>query len=288
MVGIDHAAACPLVDPAPFDCLLTTAADPERPWIATSAGRIDGLTAAVAAAPIAAATLCRVLRIGEMLPFRDALALESFAYSNLLGGAEFRAWRLAHPVVPQPCDEGSFLVTARDEDRVTITLTQPESRNAICAGMRDALFEALAAVLDDPSEPTMLLTADGACFSTGGDLAEFGTASDLALAHTVRTLRSCAALLAELGDRAQVLLHGACIGSGIEIPAAAARRRAEAGSWFQLPELRMGLMPGAGGTVTVARAIGRHRACWMALSGARIDAATGLRWGLIEAIEPPR
>jgi enoyl-CoA hydratase/carnithine racemase len=61
--------------------------------------------------------------------------------------------------------------------------------------------------------------------------------------------------------------------------------RASADAFFQLPEVSMGLVPGAGGTVSVPRRIGRQRAAWMALTGARVDAPTALTWGLIDAIE---
>jgi enoyl-CoA hydratase/carnithine racemase len=152
--------------------------------------------------------------------------------------------------------------------------------------MRDALYEALAAALDDPSAPYVTLCGAGACFSTGGDVNEFGANKDLAAAHTIRTLRSIARLIFALGERAEARLHGACIGAGIEIAAAASRRIARENAFFQLPELKMGLIPGAGGTVSVARAVGRHRACAMMLSGARVSAATALDWGLIHAISP--
>lgn len=98
--------------------------------------------------------------------------------------------------------------------------------------------------------------------------------------------RSAALLVHRMGDRARVRLHGACIGSGIEIPAAAARRIGSADLLVQLPELRMGLMPGAGGTATLARAIGRHRLAWQVFGGFRIGAAQALDWGLIDAIAP--
>lgn len=169
----------------------------------------------------------------------------------------------------------------REGDTVTLTLANPATRNAMSATMRDALYAALAGVIEDPSEPSLVLRGEGRCFSTGGELAEFGTASDLAAAHLVRTRRSAALLLHRLGSRAEVRLHGACIGSGIEIAAAAARRVATPETIFQLPELRMGLIPGAGGTVTIARAIGRQRTAWLALSGRRIGAARALDWGLI-------
>src|SRR3546814_7539801 len=81
------------------------------------------------------------------------------------------------------------------------------NRNAMSAAMRDALYEALANALDDPSRPAVLIQGAGKCFSTGGALAEFGTAHDLAEAHAVRTLHSCARALDVLGPRGTVRLQ---------------------------------------------------------------------------------
>jgi enoyl-CoA hydratase/carnithine racemase len=93
-------------------------------------------------------------------------------------------------------------------------------------------------------------------------------------------------VLLRIGARAAVRVHGACIGSGVEIAAAAARRTGAAGCFFALPELGMGLIPGAGGTVTIARAIGRHRLMWLALGGFRLGAARAVSWGLLDAVVP--
>jgi hypothetical protein len=290
LVGVDWAGRCPTVDDDAYDCLLTTAQDAPRPWVGVGPGRLGGklaaVQAAVAHAPVAAVALARVLRINEGLGLRDAMAVESFAYSTLLSGAAFRAWSRRHPAGPIAAPD-AYVVVERDGDRMTITLDDPATRNAMSAGMRDALHAALAAAVDDPSAPEVTLRGAGRCFSVGGHLAEFGTAQDLAEAHAVRTMRACAVLLADLGARACVHLHGACIGSGIEIAAAAGRRLGAPGAWFQLPELSMGLIPGAGGTATLARAIGRHRTCWMGLSAARIPAATAYEWGLLHAIGLP-
>lgn len=130
----------------------------------------------------------------------------------------------------------------------------------------------MARLVEDPTRPTLALRGEGRCFSTGGDLAEVGCASDLAAAHVVRNSRSCAALLHRLGNRVEVRLHGACIGSGIEIAAACTKVSAATNTFVHLPELRMGLIPGAGGTVTLPCRIGRHRTAWLALSGLRIGA----------------
>ncbi|MBL8651230.1 MAG: enoyl-CoA hydratase/isomerase family protein [Sphingopyxis sp.] len=289
VIGVDREGALPAVAVDDFDLLLTLAKDPPRPWVQLDPREVDAqverLAAAARANPLAATIAAQVLRTTENLPLSDALTVESFAYSTLLGGAEFARWRGkaevgdAAPTPPEPVQ------VRRDEKGLMLTLNHPENFNAMTAAMRDALYEALANALDDPSAPAVLLHGVGRCFSTGGDLPEFGTARDLAEAHAVRTLHSCARLLRALGDRATVRLHGACLGSGIEVAAAAHHRIAAADAWFQLPELGMGLIPGAGGTATVARAIGRHRTLWMLLSGKRVGAAQALDWGLVHKIE---
>lgn len=78
---------------------------------------------------------------------------------------------------------------------------------------------------------------------------------------------------------------GACIGLGIGVPAAAAQRIGRPTHFAQLPELAMELMPGAGDTVTLPRAIGQQRTAALPLTGCRIDAATALDWGLLTALE---
>lgn len=287
-VGIDREGVLPQVDPEQFDVLLTAAPDAPEPWVSVAPARLavhaEDLAQAVRDWPMAATIMCRVLRLSDGLTFGRALEVESFAYSSLLGGSEFDRWRKSSAPQPIPAEEGPLVLVDRDADVVTLTLNHPSALNAMTAAMRDALYTAVANTLDDPTAPHVVLQGAGKCFSTGGALGEFGTAIDLAQAHVVRTVRSCAALLNRLGPRATVRLHGACVGSGLEVPTAAAHRIAAQGAWFQLPELRMGLIPGAGGTASVARAIGRHRTAWMLLSGKRIDVHLALTWGLIHEI----
>ena len=80
-------------------------------------------------------------------------------------------------------------------------------------------------------------------------------------------------------------LHGACIGAGVEIPSFAARVVATEDAFCQLPELAMGLVPGAGGTVGITKRIGRWRTAYLALTAARISATTALEWGLVDAVD---
>ncbi|WP_189338467.1 enoyl-CoA hydratase/isomerase family protein [Sphingobium sp. SCG-1] len=288
LLGIDLAGDLPPVDPDHFDMMLTIRPGAPAPWVSLRADRIESeaesILQAVYRTPVTATSLCRILRMNGNMPFRDAVALESFAYSALLGGSEFGHWNCMRG------PEGSLqtnpfpVEVEREADHLTITLADRASGNGMSAIMRDALFNALVGALEDPTCPRVSLLGKGRCFSTGGVLGEFGTARDLAQAHIIRTTRSCALLLHELGDRADVVLNGACIGSGLEVPVAAAIRRATSDAWFQLPEVKMGLIPGAGGTVSITRAIGRQRACYMMLSGRRISAKAGLDWGLVQEL----
>lgn len=246
----------------------------------------EALAAGVARAPVAATVLAQLLRAGEGLPLPAALFAESLAYSTLQAGPEYRDWLQAHRA-PAPAahrDDGPAVRMERDGDHLRLMLNRPSLRNAMTVELRDALVEALELVLADDELRTVELRGLGRCFSTGGDLTEFGSAPDPATAHLVRSLALPGRLLARCAARVTVHLHGACVGSGIEFPAFAGRLVAAPDAWFQLPELKFGLIPGAGGTVGIARRIGRQRLLAWVLSGRRIDARTALDWGLVDAL----
>ena len=260
-------------------------AGPEFVGSSDPAADASMLRAAAEANPQAALTLTEVLR-AHPLDTEVALDLESFAYSTLLGGAEFARWlaRRGPRQPPVPAAEPPVLTT-RSGDRLRITLNRPERRNAYGRELRDALVEALRlAVMDDTIEQ-VLLEGAGPSFSAGGDLAEFGTTPDLATAHFIRTRAGAARLLNTLARRVQAGVHGSCVGAGIELPAFAQQLTAQPGATFRLPEVSMGLIPGAGGTVSITRRIGRWRTLFLALSGRALDTDTALQWRLIDSIQ---
>ena len=168
--------------------------------------------------------------------------------------------------------------------QLCLTLDRPAVHNAFDARTRDCLVEAFTLAAVDPSIARVELRGEGVHFCAGGDLSEFGTAPDPVVGHLVRTTRSAARAIAECADRTSAFLHGACIGAGIELPAFAARVVAAPDTTISLPEVGMGLVPGAGGTASLPRRIGRQRTAWLALSGARIGAETALDWGLVDEI----
>ncbi|MCZ6887210.1 MAG: enoyl-CoA hydratase/isomerase family protein [Gammaproteobacteria bacterium] len=241
---------------------------------------------AVSRNPIAAMVLVRLLRHNENVDAYDGLFAESLAYSTLQHGAEFESWlneRKPREPVPEP-DEPPVLL-AREGNVLRVTLNRPTKRNAFSGAMRDALCEALQLLADDRGIVRAILDGAGVCFSAVGDLDEFGEARDAGRAHASRVTRSAGALVHKLRERIVVHLHGACIGAGIELPAFAGHVTARPDAFFQLPEVSFGLVPGAGGTVSILPRIGRHRLAYMALTASRIDAVTALEWGLVDEIE---
>ena len=237
-----------------------------------------------AANPTAAATMARLLRVTTTLDVDAALEVESLAYSMLLAGPEFRVWLERSTSSPKTVDETDAVITERDGGVLRVALNRPEVHNAFNAAMRDALVEAFTVALMDWGIGTVEVTGNGPSFCSGGDLTEFGTTDDPVHAHLVRTARSVGAAMNQLHDRLTVRVHGKCIGAGVELPAFARRVAAAGGTTFRLPEVGMGLVPGAGGTVSLPRRIGAERTFLLALSGIDLSVDHAERWGLVDAI----
>lgn len=261
------------------------AADDRRMVVVTDpAAAAQQLLDAVAANPRAALALRHLLRKTEQLPVDAGLAAESAVYSMLLAAPEFARWRAARPRRELPHFDRPAVLVERDGDSLHVVIDRPERRNAFSREVRDGLVEAFDLVLADPSIAHVRLTGAGRAFCSGGDLDEFGTVGDVSLAHLIRLERSVGARIDRCRDRVEVRLHGACIGAGIELPSFAARVSARPDTVIRLPELAMGLVPGAGGTVSITRRVGRWRTAYLALGGAPLDAATALSWGLVDEL----
>ena len=212
---------------------------------------------------------------------------ESLAYSTLQSGSEFARW-LAERGPARVPDISDPVVAERHDGRLTIRFNRPQRHNAFSTDARAALLEALEVARLDPSVDEVVLAGNGPSFCSGGDLAEFGTFTDPAGAHLARTRHSPALVLdeitARLGRGCRAELHGQGQGSGLEMAAFCGWVSCDADAVLGLPELTLGLIPGAGGTVSVTRRIGRWRTAYLVLSGRPIDAGTALRWGLVDAV----
>lgn len=247
---------------------------------------LDRVVDAVCARPLASAALVQLLRHSEKISVHDALIAESFVYSMLQCGPEFAAWLAAQTprAIPTPSGPEPAALVTREGARLDIVLNRPERHNAYSVEMRDALVEALEVAVADDSLEEIVLSGRGPSFSAGGDLLEFGSHPDPVTAHAVRSARNAGRLISHCRNHVRAEVHGACIGAGAELSAFAAFVVAKPDTFFQLPELSMGLVPGAGGTVSIPRRIGRQRAAYMALTGVRVEATMALEWGLVDSV----
>ncbi len=244
------------------------------------------IEATVTGNPRAARTLVDVLRVVERLDVADGLVVESLAYSALLGSTEFAMWLAGQPVrTPRPHEDGPVRVE-RQGGELHLSLARPAARNAFSAPLRDALLEALRLAEMDDTIRRVVLDGDGPVFCSGGDLTEFGSSTDVARAHQIRVLRSIGAIIARLADRVTVTMRGTCVGAGVELSAFAGHVRAEPGTRVLLPEVSMGLIPGAGGTVSLTCRLGRQRTALLALLGEPVDVGDAMVAGLVDEIVP--
>lgn len=212
---------------------------------------------------------------------------ESLAYSTLQAGAEFARWldERGPATVPQLPDP---VQANRDGNTLHVRFNRPQRHNAFSTDARAALLEALEVARLDSSVDEVVLGGNGRSFCSGGDLAEFGSFADPAAAHLARTRYSPALVLdeltARLGRRCRAHVHGQVLGSGLEMACFCGWVSCDPDAKLGLPELELGLVPGAGGTVSITRRIGRWRTAYLVLSGRTIDPMTALSWGLVDEI----
>ncbi len=239
---------------------------------------LEGLRANPQAAVVSAQTLRRTGQLGLL----DALLVESLAYATLQAGPEHARWLAQRGRRTRRDADQPRIEVTDDGAVVTVTLSRPRLLNLFDAAMRDQLVDVFKALQAGGDDRSVVLTGAGGNFCAGGDPAEFGTVSDPATAHLIRSEANAAPWLAAVAHRATALIDGACVGAGVELAAFCATVIATDRARFRLPELSMGLIPGAGGTVSIPARIGRQRTLWWLLTGTELDAATALEWGLAD------
>ncbi len=168
-----------------------------------------------------------------------------------------------------------------------VVLNRPRVINAYNIQMRDELYQALEAVRDDTEVRAAVLRGAGERgFCAGADLTEFGTAPSLDIARRVRWERDVWSLFLGIGKPLVAALHGYVIGSGVEMACLCDLRIAAGDAVFRMPEVALGMVPAAGGTQTLPRAIGRARVLDMVLTNRQVDAHEALSMGLVHRVVP--
>lgn len=177
----------------------------------------------------------------------------------------------------------SLLVEDRGPVRV-LTLNRPKVRNALDQALRAAIAEAVTQADLSPDVRTIVLTGGGSCFCAGGDIAESSakTASDAARANLQRYWQP----IHQCGKPLIAAVNGYAFGGGFELASACDIIIAGESAVFALPELRIGIMPGAGGTQHLVRAAGKFKAMRYALTGDRFGAREAEAMGCVSEVVP--
>jgi enoyl-CoA hydratase/carnithine racemase len=171
------------------------------------------------------------------------------------------------------------------EDEVAmIVLSRPERLNAMGARLTAELRAALEAVEAGAARALILTGAGPRAFCTGADLKERASLDDAGRWAHSRAINDCANHLARLPIPTIAAINGLALGGGCEITLACDFRLAAQHAEIALPEVGLGIIPGAGGTQRLPRLIGPTRAKELIFTGRRISADLALAWGLVSQV----
>lgn len=182
----------------------------------------------------------------------------------------------------------SLIEIARAEHIATVTLNRPEARNALGRALVSEFRAALASLANEGSLRALIVagTRASSAFCAGADLVERTTMTP---AERVDHLHAIAAVCEELAAFPTPVIaavHGYALGGGTEVALSCDIRIAADNAVFGMPEVSVGLIPGAGGVTRLPKLIGPGRARDLMFSGRRIDAAEADRIGLVEQVVP--
>ncbi|MDE0430968.1 MAG: enoyl-CoA hydratase/isomerase family protein [Caldilineaceae bacterium] len=169
----------------------------------------------------------------------------------------------------------------------TVVLNREEKLNALNSEMLAALEE-YADVLDRSQDVrVVLMTGTGRAFCVGADIIEWSDLTPLEMGRRwIRDGHRIFARYARLPQPVIAVLNGYTFGGGLELALAADLRLAAAGAQLSFPEVKLGIIPGWGGTQRLGQLVGPSRAKQMIFSGERVDAEVAERWGLVNEVVP--
>jgi E-phenylitaconyl-CoA hydratase len=173
----------------------------------------------------------------------------------------------------------SALDISVDDMVALVTLNRPDKRNAINDEMRAELTDAFARFDADPALRVVVLTGAGSAFCAGGDLSA-STAPDPNRPRIVEPLD-------QFSKPVVAAINGLAYGGGLELALACDLRIASSAARFALPEVRIGSLPGSGGTQRLPAVVGPTLAAQMILTGEPIDAPRALAAGLVSQLCEP-
>lgn len=182
----------------------------------------------------------------------------------------------------------SFVKTETGGGIGRITLTRPKALNALNKDVLAKLIEGFTALIADDEVRVILLTGEGErAFVAGADIAEFvgATPSDaLVIASRIRALNHT---ITSSPKPVIAVVNGLAFGGGLEVALACDIRIASSNAKFALPEIKLGIIPGGGGTVRLVKTVGATIAKQLAMTGDPITADRAYQLGLVASVHEP-
>jgi len=177
----------------------------------------------------------------------------------------------------------TLLLTIRDRIAL-ITVNRPDKRNALNTTVRRELVEALDGLRHDDDARVVVITGSGEkAFIAGADIAEFAERTPVEQ-RAALTGRRIYEEIAAFPKPVIAMINGYALGGGCEVALACDLRIAARSARLGQPEIKLGLIPGGGGTQRLPRLVGFGRAMRMVLTGEIVDATTAERIGLVDAV----
>lgn len=167
-----------------------------------------------------------------------------------------------------------------------INLNRPKAMNALSGELVTELAALVDAIAADPDVRAVILTGGERVFAAGGDIVLMSTADPLGAEKYATLVGEALWKLEKLEVPVIAAISGMALGGGCELALACDIRIAAEGTIFALPEINLGIMPGAGGTQRLTRVVGLGWAKYLVLTGKNIDAETALKIGLVTQVVP--
>jgi len=178
------------------------------------------------------------------------------------------------------------ILVEKKEGIAYLTLNRPEVRNAFNQEMIDEIRDALRLIDKDEEARVLIITGAGKAFQAGADIAELSVMKPMELLRWNEGIVRINAALEKLRQPVIAAINGAAMGGGLELALSCTLRVIAESVKMALPEVKLGIIPGTGGTQRLPRLIGKGRAAEIVLTGGLLDAAEAHRIGLVNKVVP--
>jgi enoyl-CoA hydratase len=170
----------------------------------------------------------------------------------------------------------------------TLTINRPDKRNAITNATVEEIDQALGRIESNPELRIMILTGAGEkAFVAGADIQELDRRNAILGRTETRRRQEVYTRIEQLEIPSIAAINSWALGTGLELAMACTLRVASTGAKMGQPEVKLGIIPGAGGTFRLPRLVGLGRALEMILTGAPITAEQAFSWGLVNRVVEP-